>query len=238
MRQSLEMMLMSSCPNVKVIATADGVKSGIAAINKHHPDLVFLDIKMGDGTGFDLLKKLEPIDFKLIFITAYDQYAVKAFKFSALDYLLKPVDPDELQHAVEKTEQIIKEGIKIQLDALEDNMDSGEKSGKKIILRTFDNIHLVHTKDIVYCESDGNYTTFYLLNDTKIMVSNRLKEYDEMLSEYGFFRVHKSYLINLSHIIRFEKAEGGSVVLNNDYKVPVASRKREQLMELFERITG
>ncbi len=238
MRHSLEMMLKSSCPNVKVVADADGVDTGIAAIRKFHPDLVFLDIQMGDGTGFDLLKQLEPIDFKLIFITAYNQYAVRAFKFSALDYLLKPVDPDELTEAVNKTEKLIVQSLRTQLDTLEDNLNPADRSGKKIILRTFDNIHLVLTKDIVYCESDGNYTSFYLLNNNKILVSNRLKEYDEMLSDQGFFRVHKSFLINLLHIIRFEKAEGGSVVLTNEHKVPVASRKREQLLELFERISG
>jgi len=237
MRQSLDIMLKASCPNISVVAKADGVKTGMAAIRKYRPDLVFLDIKMGDGTGFDLLKQLGPIEFKLIFITAYDQYAVKAFKYSALHYLLKPLDPDELVEAVKKTEDAILQGLKTQLHALESNMGQDEPSAKKIILRTFDSIHLVMTSDIVCCESDEGYTNFHLVNGHSIIVSNRLKEYDEMLSDQGFFRVHKSFLINLSHIKRFDKADGGHVILSNEIKTPVASRKKEQLFEMFDKIT-
>ncbi|MFC2107618.1 LytR/AlgR family response regulator transcription factor [Bacteroidota bacterium] len=237
MRQSLETMLKTLCPNVKLVAKADSVKTGIDAIKNHHPDLVFLDIKMGDGTGFDLLKQLDQVDFKVIFITAYDQYAIKAFKFSALDYLLKPVDPDELVAAVNKTEKLLVQELNKQLGALEDNMQSDSSSGIKIILKTFESIHLLNTRDIVYCESDDGYTIFHLLNGNKILVSNSLKEYDEMLREYGFFRPHRSFLINLIHISRFDKSEGGSIVLSNESKVPVASRRRESLLELFDRIS-
>jgi len=237
MRLSLETILKTACPNVRVVATADGVRSGMNAIKKHHPDLIFLDIKMADGTGFDLLKQMEPVDFKVIFITAYDQYAIKAFKFSALDYLLKPVDRSELKEAVNRTERLVIHEFNKQLDTLAENM--GEKAGKKIILRTFDSIHLVKTHEIIFCESsEGSYTVFNMVNGNKVLVSNRLKEYDEMLSEYGFFRVHKSYLINLTYITRFDKSDGGYIVLNNENKVPVATRKREQLLELFDRISG
>jgi len=239
MRQTLETMLKTACPNVKLAAMADGVRTGVEAIRRNHPDLVFLDIKMGDGTGFDLLKLLEPIDFKVIFITAYDQYAVKAFKFSALEYLLKPVDEDELAEAVTKARKLIAQELQIQLDTLEDNMAPGDKMGKKIVLRTFESVHLVNTRDIIYCEStESSYTEFYLVNREKILVSNRLKEYEELLGEFGFFRVHKSYLINLRHISRFDKKEGGIVILTGNFRVPVASRKREQLMELFDRLGG
>jgi len=238
MRQALEKLVSQYCPNVKIVAKANGVKSGVEAIKKHHPDLVLLDIKMDDGTGFDLLKQLETVDFRVIFITAYDQYAIKAFKFSALDYLLKPVDADDLVQAVNKAEMLVMKDLKTQLATLEDNTQSDDQSKKKIILKTFDNIHLVKISDIIYCESDVNYTNFYLENGNKIIVSVTLKEYDEMLSEYGFFRVHKSFLINLGYIDRFEKAEGGYIILANEHKVPVASRKREQLLELFDRISG
>jgi len=237
-RKTLEKLVARYCPNVRLVAEADGVNSGVKAIKKYHPDLVLLDIKMDDGTGFDLLKQLEPVDFKVIFITAYDQYAIKAFKFSALDYLLKPIDPDDLAEAVMKAEKLVMHELNQQLGTLEDNMQTQDKSKKKIILKTFDNIHLVKLNDIVYCESSDNYTNFYLLNNKKILVSNTLKEYDEMLSDSGFYRVHKSYLINMIHVERFEKGEGGTVVLTEDLKVPVASRKREQLLELFDRITG
>jgi len=192
---------------------------------------------MDDGTGFDLLKQLEPVDFKVIFITAYDQYAIKAIKFSALDYLLKPVDPDELTTAIAKAEKLLINELNQQLGALEDNILDKDRSKKKIILKTFDHIHLVKLIDIVYCESNDNYTNFHMLNKKKILVSNTLKEYDEMLTDSGFFRVHKSFLINMSHIDRFDRSEGGYIVLSNETRVPVASRKKEQLLELFNRIS-
>jgi len=236
-RQTLGKLLRGYCPQVRVVAEADGVESGVKVIRKHNPDLVLLDIKMDDGTGFDLLKQLEPVDFKVIFITAYDQYAIKAIKFSALDYLLKPVDPTDLAEAVKKAEKLVIHELNQQLGTLADNMQTFDKSKKKIILKTFDNIHLVKLQDILYCECQDNYTNFHLLNGKKILVSNTLKEYDEMLSEFGFFRIHKSYLINLVYINRFEKAEGGSIVLENEIKLPVASRKKEQLLEMINRIT-
>jgi two-component system LytT family response regulator len=238
MRETLEKMVGVYCPAIKLVASADGVKSGIEAIRKHHPGLILLDIKMNDGTGFDLLKQLQPVDFKVIFITAYDQYAIKAFRFSAIDYLLKPVDPDELSEAVNRAEKLMQQDFSTQLNTLEENMQPGNKTNRKIILRTFDNIHLVKVQDINYCESEGSYTTIHLLNDKKIVVSNLLKEYDEMLNDCGFYRVHKSYLINMRHIQRFEKGEGGNVILENEVKVPVASRKREELLEMFDRLAA
>jgi len=237
-QQVLEKLVTQYCQNVKIVAKADSVQSGVETINNYHPDLVLLDIKMEDGTGFDLLKKLEPVDFKVIFITAYDQYAIKAFKFSALDYLLKPVDPAHLVDAVNKAEKLLISDMNTQLNTLTDNIQSEERSKHKIILKTIDKIHLVKISEIIYCESDANYTSFYLLNGSKIVISVTLKEYDEMLSDYGFFRVHKSFLINLIHIDCFDKADGGSVILANDCKVPVATRKRDQLLELFDRISG
>jgi len=235
-RTTLEKLTANYCPNVKLVAEANGVKSGIEAINRHHPDLVLLDIEMDDGTGFDLLKQLEPVDFKVIFITAYNQYAIKAIKFSALDYLLKPVDPDELTEAIGKFEKLLIRELNEQLRTLEDNMKTNDRAKKKIILRTAENIHLVSLNDIVYCQSHDNYTNFYLLNSKHILVSNTLKEFDDMLSESGFFRVHKSYLINLIYIDRFEKAEGGTIVLTDEIRIPVASRKKERMLELLNRI--
>ena len=236
-RGTLKKLIKRFCPNARLVGEADGVESGVKAIKKHHPDLVLLDIKMDDGTGFDVLNQLEPIDFKVIFITAYDQYAIKAIKFSALDYLLKPVDPDDLTTAINKAEKLMIDEQNQQLSTLEDNMQTKDKTKKKIILRTFDNIHLVKLSDIVYCESNDNYTNFHLLNNKTILVSNTLKEYDQMLIEFGFFRAHKSYLINLIHIDRFEKVDGGTIVLTDEIKLPVASRKKELLLEMLHRIT-
>lgn len=236
-RKTLEKLLNKHCPNVRIVSEANSVKSGLKAIKRHHPDLVLLDIKMDDGTGFDLLKQLDPVDFKVIFITAFDQFAIKAIKFSALDYLLKPVDPEDLTEAITKAEKLVVHELNQQLNTLEENIQSQEKSKKKIILKTFDNIYIIKIRDIVYCESQDNYTNFHLISDRKILVSTTLKEYDEMLSEFGFFRAHKSYLINLIHIDRFEKADGGFIVLNDEIKLPVASRKKEQLLDMLDRIT-
>jgi len=236
-RESLADMLKRHCPNAKVVGRAEGVKSGLKAIQTHHPDLVLLDIKMKDGTGFDLLEQIENIDFKIIFITAYDQYAIKAFKFSAFDYLLKPVESVDLKEAIDRADKISQQEVNTQLNTLANNLLTDDQSKKKIILKTFDNIHLGKVRDIVYAESDGSYSTIYLASGENVIVSNTLKHYHEMLGNFGFYRVHKSYLINLEHIRRFEKAEGGYVILEGDAKVPVASRKREELLELLERIS-
>jgi two-component system LytT family response regulator len=238
MRRTIEKMALEHCPEISLVAQADSVSSGVAAIKRHHPDLVLLDIRMDDGTGFDLLRQLEPVDFKVIFITAYDDYAIKAIRFSALDYLLKPVDPDDLKQAVDKADKLVMKELNAQLSVLSENMQQGTASLKKIILKTYDAVHLVRVQDIVYCESDENYTTFHLADGSTIITSRTLKEYEEMLCDAGFFRVHKSYLINMSYITRFEKAEGGSVVLNNAVRVPVSSRKRELLLEMLDRISN
>ncbi len=236
MRQTIRKMLNSLCPDVKIMCEAGSVAEGVAAVRNFHPDLIFLDIKMDDGTGFDLLKLLKPIDFKVIFITAWENFAIKAFKFSALDYLLKPVDPDDLAQAVQKARQTIQSDFNTQIENLTEHLHDQDKSTRKIIIRTAENIYLIKVKDIVYCESDGNYTTVNLLDGAKILVSATLKEYEDLLMEYGFFRVHKSWLINLRYISRFEKAEGGMIVLENGNKIPVASRKRELLLEMFDHL--
>jgi len=236
MRHTIRKMLNSLCPDVKILSEAGSVAEGVAAIKNLHPDLIFLDIKMDDGTGFDLLKQMKPIDFKVIFITAWENFAIKAFKFSALDYLLKPIDPDDLVQSVQKARQTIQSDFNTQLENLNEHLHDQDKTNKKIIIRTAENIHLVKVKDIVFCESDGNYTTVNLVDEARIIVSSTLREYEDLLLEYGFFRVHKSYLINLRFISRFEKAEGGMIVLETGVKIPVASRKREQLLEMFNRM--
>jgi two-component system LytT family response regulator len=235
-RHTIRKLLTDNCPTIDIVAEANSVTSGVEAIKNYNPDLVFLDIKMDDGTGFDLLEKLKPVDFKVIFITAWDNYAIKAFKFSALDYLLKPVDIDELTEAVKKAGDIEQKDFITQLDNLSEHIHNQDKSLKKIIIRNADSISLVSVKDIVYCESDSNYTTVHLSGQQKIVVSSTLKEYEELLTDYGFFRVHKSFLINLRCIARFEKAEGGTVILENDTRIPVASRKRELFLEMLNRL--
>jgi two-component system, LytTR family, response regulator len=236
MRDSLAKLLARHCPQVTVVGEAGSIAGGISAIRELHPDIVLLDIQLVDGTGFDLLSAIPSIDFKVIFITAFDQFAIQAFRFSAVDYLLKPVNPELLAEAVDRAIQMIIEHQNIQMQALHDNLKNIDHQGRKIILKTTENIYLLELRSIICCESDDNYTRVHTTQGDKILVSKTLKEYDELLIGSGFYRVHKSYLINLAHIRRFEKQDGGYIVLTNDLKVPVASRKRDEMLKLLEKM--
>jgi two-component system LytT family response regulator len=236
-REAIGNMVNLYCPNLELVGTADGVNSGYEAIKKYSPDLVLLDIKMPDGTGFDLLQRFESISFKFIFITAYEEYAIQAFKFSALDYLLKPIDPNDLISSVEKlNESMHKEDESIKLKAFMANIQGTTPELKKIVLKTAESIHLVNVKEIIRCESSSNYTLFFFDDNSKLLVSKTLKEFDELLSPYGFFRAHQSHLINLNYLDRYDKAEGGTLILKDKSSIPLAVRKREQLMKIFENL--
>jgi len=187
---------------------------------------------MGDGDAFDLLTQIDNIFFKIIFVTAYEEYALKAIKFSALDYLLKPVDNEDLKIAFEKAEKQILNDLKIQLSTLQVNLNSTQS--KTIVLRTMDKIYLVEIMEIVHCESEGNYTLFFTSDGKKYMVSNPMKEYADILEDHGFFRIHKSYIVNVSFIDSYDKR--GYIVLKDGTNLPVAKRKKTELMELFTRL--
>ena len=230
-------LLENYCKNVSLIGQADSVESGLKVIRELKPELVFLDIKLTDGTGFDLLRQLENIDFKIIFITAYEEYAIKAFKFSALDYLLKPIDVNELIKSINKAEELIQQdNISLKLDTFFSNIDSISKKTRKIILKTTNNIYLVNINEIIRCESDRNYTHFYFLDKDKIVVSKTLKEYETLLNEYDFFRVHHSHLINLQCVEKLEKNNNNVVIMKDKSKVPVSIRKKEELMKLIKNL--
>jgi len=233
-REFLLKLIKENCPNVSVIAEAEGVKTGVDTIKRFHPDLVLLDIEMEDGDAFDLLHQIETIDFKIIFVTAFEEYALKAFKFSAVDYLLKPVIAKDLIAAINKVDDQIIKDLKVQLSALSNNLKGPES--RTIVLKTADNIHLVNVHDIIRCEADRSYTLFHLANDKRIIVSKPLKDMEELLKHHGFFRVHQSHLVNFSFIERFKKSEGGYVILKDNSQVPVAQRKREHLLELFNNL--
>ena len=235
-RETLTHLVRKFCPQIKLVGEAESVASGIRAIREKIPELVLLDIKMDDGTGFDL-NHFENIDFKVIFITAFEKYAIQAFGFSAIDYLLKPVNPEKLAEAVKRAEQMVQQDFNTQLVTLKENLKSPENKNKKIILKTLENIYLLDVEEIIHCASDGNYTIFETINDEKIIVSKIIKEYDELLSDSGFFRVHRSHLINLKHIRRLSKQDG-YVVMSNKIEVPVSSRGKERLLELFKEIAG
>lgn len=230
-RETIINILALSNENLNIIGEADSVQSGFELISCKQPDLVLLDIHLMDGTGFDLLKKFETINFKVIFITAHEEHAVKAFKFSALDYILKPLTAGELLSAVEKVKDLKhKEETELKLSAFLSNLDKI----KKIVLKTAESIHIVQVKNIIRCEADVNYTTFYLDNNDKLLVSKTLKEYSELLEPSGFYRTHQSHLVNLDHILRYDKTEGGHLVMDDESIVPVSSRKRDELFKVFE----
>lgn len=234
-RDTIQHMLAAYCPEIEVIDTAGSVKEGKKVLIAKKPDLVFLDIKMGDGTGFDLLRALDNIDFFIIFVTAFEEFAIRAIKFSALDYILKPIDPDELVSAVEKARgKIVKESMDVKLEALYENLDVFASNNKKIVLKTTGSVHLVKLKDIIRCESEKNYTHFFTMDQEKITVSKTLKEFNELLTEFSFYRVHQSHLINLAHVKRYEKNDGGYLVMDDNSSVPVSFRKKEDLMKLFK----
>ncbi|HRF99612.1 MAG: LytTR family DNA-binding domain-containing protein [Bacteroidia bacterium] len=226
-------LLKSYAENVQVVGLANSVDSAYKAINEHHPDLIFLDIQMPDGTGFDLLKKFEKINFKIIFVTAHQEFAIEAFKYSALDYLLKPLSPANLLAAVKKAEETMGEDeLNTKLKILLNNIAEPIKNKKKIVLKTMERIYSVDLDDIIRFESDGGYTKVYLTDGKRIMVSKTMKEFDDLLLDAGFLRVHHSHLINMNHLFCFEKTEG-HVVMKDDSVVPVSNRKKDQLLELL-----
>lgn len=214
------------CVNIEVVGSAEGVVTGAKLIRDLKPDLVFLDIQMKDGSGFDLLEIVPDVQFKLIFTTASDEFAVKAFKFAAVDYLLKPIDPDELMDAVSRIEGQDKAAQRI--DLLKENF----VKAKRIALNTLEKIHIVNVEEILRCESNINYTMFYFTDGTKLLVTKTLKEFDNLLSGHNFIRVHQSHLINTNFIKEFLKS-AGEIVMKDGTKVPVSTRKKQVLMDMI-----
>jgi len=233
-RQRLSGLIAEHFPTIDMVGEADGVETGLQAIEEYQPELVLLDIKMADGDAFDLLQQIKPIFFKIIFVTAFEEYALKAFKFSALDYLLKPVTVEDLRLAFDKAEIQILTELKLQISALNKNLQNNKN--KTLVLRTSDKIYFLETKNIIRCESDRNYTYFYICEQHKHIVSQPLKDFEEILSEYGFFRIHKSHMINLSYIESFDKTDGGFVILKDKTELPVARRKKTELLEYFSKL--
>lgn len=229
-RETFISLIKRYCPEIDLAGEADGVKSGLESITRHQPDVVFLDIEMPDGTGFDLLSQIDYVNFEVIFVSAYDKYAIKAFQFSAVDYLLKPVSPELLKQSVKKLKTSVDVlDLKRKIDTLLGNV----KKPNKIVLPTSEGIHIVKVENIVRCNADGYYTVFHLNDSSKITVSKTLKEYSETLESLNFFRTHQSHLINLDFVERFVNTEGGYVVMQNSDQVAVSRRKKKQLMEIL-----
>lgn len=228
-RNTVINILNNFCKNIQVIAQAENVKEGKLVVEKEKPDVVFLDIQMPDGTGFDLLEQLSENNFQVIFVTAYDQYALKAIKFSAIDYILKPVNPQQLIDAVEKlkTPQTDFSLISKQISTLLRNKNGFER----ITLPTFEGLRFIILKDIIRCEADNNYTNFYLNSGEKVLVTKTLKEYDECLSGEDFIRVHQSHLVNSKYIDRYIKGEGGTIIMTDGSHVEVSRRRKEEFLK-------
>ena len=233
--QSLNSIIEDRKEEVIIVGSARSVSEGLELIEKLEPDLVFLDIQMEDGTGFDLLSQCERRDFKVIFVTAYHQYAIEAFRFSAVDYIMKPIDSKELWSAIGKVkEDIHKSKMDFQLSILLDNLDAISKENKKLVLRESDTLHVVRLQEVLWCTADGSYTIFHLSENRKVMVSQHLKEFEDILDNNGFFRVHRSHLVNVNKIRKFDKREGGIIYLEGDVSLPVSVRKREKLLEMLK----
>ena len=226
LRQDLE----DYCPDIKVIATADGVIEGSKLLRKIKPDLLFLDVQMGDGDGFDLLDIIDTSAFPVIFTTASEDYAIKAFQYAAVDYLLKPMDPELLVQAVEKAK------LKPQLSDQQKNIiknNAGDTRAREIALNTQEEIRVVALADIIRCTSMDNYTQFFITDGSKVLVTKTLKQYERMLPEEMFLRVHQSHLVNISKIQSYIKTEGGYLLLKNGEHIPVSVRKKPMVMDLL-----
>lgn len=235
-RETLRAILERFFPEVSVLGEASGVEEAFVAITSLKPNTVFLDINMPDGTGFDLLKMFDnEMDFKVVFVTAFEEHALEAIKFSAFDYILKPINTNELRAAIEKLSTTLEESdeISVKLKAFFENVETPSQGKKKIVLKTNESIHLVPIQSIVRCEADGNYTKVLLDNQPKLLISKSLKYFEDMLQEFGFVRVHQSHLVNINHIVRVDKIDGGVLAFADGAQVPISVRKREQLLKML-----
>ncbi|WP_224746532.1 LytR/AlgR family response regulator transcription factor [Mucilaginibacter rigui] len=229
-RENLQQLLQVYAPDVQICALSENVDDALRAIILHRPQLVFLDIQLHGRSGFDLLKQLGDIDFEIIFVTAYDQYGIQAIKFAALDYLLKPIDIDELKHAVDKARKAIQQKQKNErLNHLLDYLKDDKKNPSRIALPMFSETRYVNIPDIVRCEADNTYTKFVIIGGEHILVSKTLKEYADMLTGQGFIRAHQSHLVNMSYIKSWLREDGGSLLLTDNTKIPVSKLNREKV---------
>ena len=230
--QGLQTMLKLYCPELELVGKAESMQEGVRLIQASNPALIFLDVELGDGTGFDLLDKIPERNFQIIFITAFDHYALRAIKVSALDFLLKPIDPQELSAAVAKAQKNNNHAnIQDQISVL--LAEISEQKNQKLVLTDADSIYLVETHDIVHIQADGSYSRFFLQDGQEILVSKHLKFYEKLLDGSTFFRVHHAHLVNLTFVKRLDKSEGGFLVLKNDQQIPISSRRRATLIKLI-----
>ena len=235
-REFLKNMVQEFCPQVVVAGTAASVEEAVAMIESVKPSLVFLDIEMHTGTGFDVLQKVKQKNFHVIFTTAYDHYAIQAIKFSAVDYLLKPIDVEELQQAVKKVEEKVGANNSSQaLDILLQNLKKSPGEDFSITLSTSDGLDFVPLKTILRLEASGPYTHFFMKDKRKVIVSRHMKEYEMLLTDHYFFRVHNSHIINMNEVSRMVKTDGGYAIMSDGTNISISPKKKDEFMELMKK---
>jgi two-component system, LytTR family, response regulator len=219
---------------IKIIGEADSVASAIEAINDFHPDIVFLDIHLGDGMGFNVLERISWTKFKVVFVTAYDEYAIKAFKFNAIDYILKPVSTEDISLLM---------GRLVRFEPMEENIlnknflaNYNNSNPKRIAISNSDGVHLVDIDDVIRCEADGNYTKIFTINGEVILTSKTLKEYDTLLLDFNFERVHNSHLVNMRHIKKYLNKDSGYLQMSDGSQIPVSQRKKSYVLSILDKI--
>lgn len=237
-RETLKNLVEEFCDGIEVLSTASTVEEAVVQISTQNPDVVFLDIELQSGTGFDVLASLSNINFEVVFTTAFEQYAIKAVKFSSLDYLLKPIDLEELQLAVEKAKKIKDQAVyNRQLETLIFNLKQQQSNLNKLCLSTSDGFEFISVDEILYCKAEGSYTTFKLKNNNNFLVSKHLKEYETLLADQQFMRVHNSFLINLKEVKKYIKSDGGYILMNNDDPISISRNKKDAFFEAMRLIS-
>ncbi len=228
----LENLLLAHRNDVQVIGSYQSYSGALDAIAALHPDFIFLDVQLGDKTGFELLKALKSIDFDVVFTTAFDKYAVEAFRFSATDYLLKPILASDLEKSIGKLQKkVFTKDLSKKFDTLFHNLQQGKNSSKKIGIPTVEGLNFIQIADIVRCESDINYTHIVNTYGPPLTVARTLKQFEELLMDYNFFRVHKSHLINLSHVSKYNKGKGGVVTMSDGSEIEVSTRRKDLFLK-------
>ena len=218
-------------PGIEIRGYAQTVETAALLLASAQPDIAFCDIELKDGTMFDVLKKMNSISFQIIFITAHNKFAIQAFKFSAIDYLLKPVEETEFRNAVDRAIERVNQKQLQHIRLMLENMDRSNEN-RRIVLRTMDQIHIVNVKDIVRCHADNTYTTFYLVTGENILVSKGMKEYEDILCENGFFKIHQSHIINLQFLRKIDKSSE-EVILSDKTRLPLSQRRKQDLLQIL-----
>lgn len=236
LREINRMMLESNFPDIEIVGETGKVDEAVHLIADLKPNLVLCDIELEDGNCFQVLQKCKPYNFRPVFITAFNEYAIKAIKFSAIDYILKPVNEFEFCEAIQRAiDSLPEENAEMQTDNFMAHMNNGS-TNKKVVLRTSDSMHLVDLNEILYCKSDNSYTTFFLKQKKEITVSKSIKEFAELFAEYDFLRPHQSFLVNLGGIIKIDKTDGGFIIMENGAQVPISSRRKQAIFDQLDKL--